>query len=83
MANHETVPKLRTYAGITETPVDHPHWVVICMNPSGRNREKDPHQRFRHPSEATASAEAQRLAYEQPGKRFAVFAYIDSFKSQK
>lgn len=66
-----------------------PHWVVVRLS---RGREEVPvevmldrgvrswRKLYRHPTEAQAIAECERLAAARPGHRLAVYAFVSSAK---
>lgn len=54
-----------------------PHWIVMKMSPGPRQVGRS---YFRHGDEASAVAEAQRLAEVHRGDRFAVYAAGAAFK---
>ncbi len=56
--------------------LDKPHFMVRCMNRSGLRVIFAPF----HETEAEAVIEAERMAQECPGKRFAVYKSGPSFK---
>lgn len=58
-----------------------PHWVALRMSKRGPG-EFSPRMLFMHPSPDLAEAECRRLAAAQPGKRFAVYASVSSFKEE-